>query len=234
MNKLSKKKKTVLGMFSNEFSNTKGEAIRIFDFLKKTSSKKFIESVDISINLGIDSKRSDQMIRGTSLLPKGTGKLIKVAVFAEGDNVKKAVEAGADIVGSDDLFSKIKENNIDFDILISSPEFMPTIAKLGQILGPRGLMPNPKDGTVTTDIASTIKNIKLGQVNFRSDKSGIIHCSIGNTNFDSNDLLNNLESLIIDIKKLKPAASKGIFIKKITISSTMGFGIEVDQSSLKI
>jgi len=207
-------------------------AASAFELLKKLSSVKFTESVDVSVNLGIDTKKSEQAVRGAIVLPKGTGREIKVAVFTTEANAKKAKDAGADIVGSDDLASAIKKGKFDFDILIATPDAMPAIGKLGQILGPKGLMPNPKDGTVTADVATAIKNAKAGQVRFRTDKAGIVHTRIGTIKFAAADLKENLQTLITAIKKAKPSSSKGIYLKKITVSTTMGPGIPVDISSI--
>ncbi len=206
-----------------------GEALNI---LKVSSSVKFTESVDVSINLGVDPRKSDQVVRGSTILPNGTGKTVRVAVFAQGANADAAKEAGADVVGFDDLVESIKGGNLDFDVVIASPDAMSVVGKLGQILGPRGLMPNPKVGTVTTDIATAVKNAKAGQVRYRTDKAGIIHCSIGKTDFEPGALQENLQALVVDLNKAKPAAAKGIYMAKITVSTTMGPGIPVDQASL--
>ena len=200
--------------------------------LKETSKVKFKESVDVSFNLGVDPRKSDQVVRGSTVLPNGTGKTVRVAVFAQGANADAATTAGADVVGMDDLAESVKAGNLDFDVVIASPDAMRVVGQLGQILGPRGLMPNPKVGTVTPDVAAAVKNAKSGQVRYRTDKAGIIHCSIGKVDFDVAALRENLEALVADLNKAKPAAAKGIFMKKVTVSTTMGPGIQVDQASL--
>ncbi len=198
--------------------------------LKEISTVKFNESVDIAVNLGVDPKKSDQVVRGATVLPNGCGKNVRVAVFTDGDNAKAATEAGADIVGMDDLAAEVKKGNMDFDVVIASPDAMRVVGQLGQILGPRGLMPNPKVGTVTPNVADAVKNAKSGQARYRVDKAGIIHCSVGVVKFDVSALKENIESLIADLIKAKPTAAKGIFIKKISVSTTMGPGLIVDQS----
>lgn len=200
--------------------------------LKDFSTVKFVEGVDVSINLGVDPKKSDQVVRGATVLPKGTGRTVRVAAFVQGDNAKRATEAGADIVGFEDLADSIKAGNLDFDVLIATPDAMRLIGQLGQILGPRGLMPNPKVGTVTQDVTTAVTNAKGGQVRYRSDKAGIVHCRIGTVKFDEADLKVNLETLLADLKKMKPTTSKGVYLKKITVSSTMGPGLTIDLSSL--
>lgn len=200
--------------------------------LKDIPATKFVETVDVSVNLGVDSRKSDQVVRGSTVLPNGTGKTVRVAVFTQGANADAAKEAGADIIGMDDLAEEIKKGNMDFDVVIASPDAMRVVGTLGQILGPRGLMPNPKVGTVTPDVAGAVKNAKSGQVRYRTDKAGIIHCSIGKVNFEVNALRENLQSLLGDLQKAKPSSAKGIYMKKITVSSTMGPGISVDVSSL--
>ncbi len=202
------------------------------DLLKSVSKVKFNESVDVSINLGVDARKSDQVVRGAIVLPNGTGRDVRVAVFAQGENADKARQAGADIVGFDDLADEVKKGKLDFDIVIATPDAMRVVGQLGQILGPRGLMPNPKVGTVTADIATGVKNAKSGQVSFRTDKGGIIHSTIGKVNFDTSALKENLETLIVALKKAKPSVAKGIYLQKITISSTMGPGLNVDQASI--
>lgn len=209
-------------------------AVEAFKLLKDVSTVKFAESVDVSINLGVDPKKSDQAVRGATVLPKGTGRTVRVAAFVQGENAKLATAAGADIVGFEDLAESIKAGNMDFDVLIATPDAMRLIGQLGQILGPRGLMPNPKVGTVTQDVAGAVKNAKGGQVRYRSDKAGIVHCRIGTVKFDEADLKANLEALIVDLKKLKPSTSKGVYLKKITVSSTMGPGLTIDASSLEV
>jgi large subunit ribosomal protein L1 len=200
--------------------------------LKELSTVKFNESVDISVNLGIDPKKSDQVVRGATVLPNGTGKEVRVAVFTDGENAKAAEAAGADLVGMDDLAEQVKKGEFNFDVVIASPDAMRVVGSLGQILGPRGLMPNPKVGTVTPDVATAVKNAKSGQVRYRVDKAGIIHCSVGTVKFDVPALKENIEGLIADLVKAKPAAAKGVYLKKIAVSSTMGPGIAIDQSSL--
>jgi large subunit ribosomal protein L1 len=200
--------------------------------LKEVSSVKFIESVDVSINLGIDTRKSDQTVRGASVLPNGTGRTVRVAVFSQGANADAAKAAGADIVGFEDLAESMKAGNLDFDVVIATPDAMRIVGQLGQVLGPRGLMPNPKVGTVTADVATAVRNAKAGQVRFRADKNGIVHCTIGKLNFETTQLQQNLETLLSDVKKARPSSTKGIYLKKITLSSTMGPGITIEQSSL--
>jgi large subunit ribosomal protein L1 len=200
--------------------------------IKQTATAKFDESVDVSINLGIDAKKSDQTVRGSVVLPKGTGKNKRVAVFAQGDKAKAAADAGADIVGFEDLAERIKAGNLDFDVVIAAPEAMRVVGPLGQILGPRGLMPNPKVGTVTPDVATAVRNAKAGQVQYRTDKGGIVQCTIGRASFPVESLKENLAVLVDAINKAKPAGVKGVYLKKISVSSTMGIGVRVDQSSL--
>jgi len=205
-----------------------------FAILKELAITKFDESVDVSVNLGIDSRKSEQNVRGSTLLPNGTGKVVRVAVFTQGANAEAATAAGADVVGMDDLAAQVKAGEMDFDVVIASPDAMRVVGTLGQILGPRGLMPNPKVGTVTPDVATAVKNAKGGQVRYRTDKAGIIHCSIGKTTFEENALKENMEALLSDLLKAKPAAAKGVYLKKISVSTTMGPGLIVDQSSVTI
>jgi large subunit ribosomal protein L1 len=205
-----------------------------FALLKDLPHAKFRESVDISINLGVDPRKSDQAVRGAVVLPKGTGKEIRVAVFTSAANADAATKAGADIVGLDDLAEKVKAGEMNFDIVIASPDAMRVVGQLGQVLGPRGLMPNPKDGTVTTDVAGAVKNAKMGQVRYRTDKAGIIHCNIGKMDFPVSDLTQNLEAIIAALKKAKPNSAKGVYFKKITISSTMGPGLAIDLASIAV
>jgi large subunit ribosomal protein L1 len=200
--------------------------------LKQTSAVKFRESVDVSVNLGVDPRKSDQVVRSATLLPNGTGKTVRVAVFTQGVNADAAREAGADAVGMEDLAESVKAGNLDFDVVIASPDAMRVVGQLGQILGPRGLMPNPKVGTVTPDVSTAVKNAKAGQVRYRTDKAGIIHCSIGKLDFEVSALQENLQALLADLNKIKPAAAKGVYMKKVTVSTTMGPGIMVDQASL--
>jgi large subunit ribosomal protein L1 len=205
------------------------EALKI---LKDTASAKFDESVDVAINLGIDAKKSDQNVRGTAVMPRGTGKHVRVAVFAEGNAAEAAKKAGADIVGFQDLADQIKQGKIEFDLAIATPEAMKIVGQLGQILGPRGLMPNPKVGTVTPNVAKAGESPKAGQAQFRTDKAGIVHCAIGKASFEAEALKENLLSLVAALNKVKPAASKGVFLKKVTLSTTMGPGIRLDSSAL--
>ena len=203
------------------------------NIIKETATAKFDESVDVAVNLGIDAKKSDQAVRGSVVLPAGTGKSARVAVFAQGDKAKEALAAGADIVGFEDLAEQIKAGNIDFDVAIASPDAMRIVGQLGQILGPRGLMPNPKVGTVTPDVAGAVRNAKAGQVQYRADKGGIVQCTIGRASFGVDALTQNLMALIDALNKSKPAASKGIYLRKISVSSTMGIGVRVDQASMR-
>jgi len=200
--------------------------------LKEFSTVKFSETVDVAINLGIDPRKSDQAVRGATTLPHGTGKSVRVAVFTQGEAAEAAKAAGADIVGMEDLAEQVKAGNLDFDVVIADPAAMRVVGQLGQILGPRGLMPNPKTGTVTPDVVTAVKNAKAGQVRFRADKNGIIHGGIGRVSFELPAIKENLEALVSDLKKAKPASSKGIYVKKVTLSSTMGLGLAIDQSSL--
>lgn len=203
-----------------------------FALLKELAAVKFIESVDVSVNLGVDPKKSDQVVRGATVLPSGSGKVVRVAVFAQGEQAEKAKAAGADEVGMEDLAESIQKGNFDFDVVIASPDTMRVVGKLGTILGPRGLMPNPKSGTVSADVESAVKNAKAGQVRYRTDKAGIIHCAIGTVEFDVAALKNNLDALLDGLKKLKPSSAKGIYLKKVTVSTTMGPGLTVDPASL--
>ncbi len=202
--------------------------------LKELSSVKFDESVEVSVNLGVDPRKSDQVVRGSTVLPKGTGKTVRVAVFAQGENAEAAKAAGADIVGFEDLAESIKGGNLDFDIVIATPDAMRVVGQLGQILGPRGLMPNPKVGTVTADVATAVKNAKAGQVQYRTDKGGIVHCAIGKVSFNVADLQENLQALLEALRKAKPSTAKGVYMKKVTVSTTMGPGLVVDQATLGV
>jgi large subunit ribosomal protein L1 len=202
--------------------------------VKDCASAKFDESVDVCINLGIDTKKSDQNVRGAVVLPNGTGKVVRVAVFTQGDNVQKATDAGADIVGMDDLMKSMQDGDLNYDVVIASPDAMGVVGRLGQVLGPRGLMPNPKVGTVTPDVATAVKNAKAGQVRYRADKAGIVHAGIGKASFDVKALEENIVALIDAIKKAKPSSTKGIYIKKVSVSSTMGPGLSVDGASVDI
>ncbi|VAW88121.1 LSU ribosomal protein L1p (L10Ae) [hydrothermal vent metagenome] len=202
--------------------------------LKSIPAAKFVESVDVAVNLGVDSRKSDQVVRSSTVLPNGTGKTVRVAVFAQGANADAAKEAGADIVGFDDLADEIKKGNMNFDVVIATPDAMRVVGQLGQILGPRGLMPNPKVGTVTPDVVGAVKNAKAGQVRYRTDKNGIIHCSIGKISFEGAALRENLVALLDDLQKMKPSGAKGIYLKRITLSTTMGAGVMVEKSSLDL
>jgi large subunit ribosomal protein L1 len=204
-----------------------------FELLKTLPAAKFTESVDVSVNLGVEPRKSDQVVRSSTVLPHGTGKNVRVLVFTQGASAATASEAGADIVGLEDLAKQIKDGFLDFDVVIASPDAMRIVGPLGKILGPRGLMPNPKVGTVTPDVATAVKNAKAGQVRYRTDKSGIIHCSLGNISFSTEALRENLQALIADLQKVKPSTSKGVYLQKITVSTTMGPGIAIEQSSLQ-
>jgi large subunit ribosomal protein L1 len=200
--------------------------------VKECATAKFPESIDAAVNLGIDASKSDQQVRGSTVMPHGIGKSVRVAVFTSGKNQDAARAAGADIVGLEDLAEKVKAGEINFDVVVASPDAMRVVGQLGQILGPRGLMPNPKVGTVTADVAGAVRNAKAGQVRYRVDKAGVVHCGIGRANFEVSALRDNLQALLLDLQKAKPAASKGIYLKRITLSSTMGPGVPVDQSTL--
>ncbi len=231
MSKVSKRMKNISE--KTEFMK-QYEAIEGFDLLKSLSSVKFNEAVDVAINLGVDPKKSDQVVRGASVLPHGTGKTVRVAVFTQGENVEKAKAAGADIVGMDDLAAEVKKGEMNFDVVIASPDAMRVVGQLGQILGPKGLMPNPKVGTVTPDVATAVTNAKSGQVRYRVDKAGIVHTTIGKADFNAVALKENLELLMTNLKKAKPANAKGIYFKKVTISTTMGPGLALDMGSLVV
>ena len=200
--------------------------------VKELATAKFPESIDVSVNLGVDPRKSDQVVRGSTVLPNGTGKTVRVAVFAQGENAEKATAAGADIVGFEDLAESIKGGDLNFDVVIATPDAMRVVGQLGQILGPRGLMPNPKVGTVTADVETAVKNAKAGQVRYRTDKAGIIHCPIGRADFEVAALKENLDALLADLKKGKPASAKGSYVKKLTVSSTMGPGVSVDRGTV--
>lgn len=229
MAKLSKRIKGFLENIDQSKTYNMQEAFKI---IKENSKVKFNESVDVSINLGIDAKKSDQNVRGSLVLPNGTGKSVKVAVFCEGDEAKAAKENGADVIGMEDLAENIKKGEINFDILIATPDTMKMVGPLGQILGPKGLMPNPKTGTVSKDVAKAVKNAKSGQVQYRTDKAGIIHCSIGKVDFSEQMLEENLSSLIAELNRVKPASAKGKYLKKISVSSSMGLSLNLDQGLL--
>lgn len=229
MAKLTKRQKAI----REKVDSTKVYAVTdALDLLKSLPAAKFTESVDVAINLGVDPRKSDQVVRGSTVLPNGNGKTVRVAVFTQGANVEAAKAAGADIVGFDDLAAEVKAGKMDFDVVIASPDAMRVVGQLGQILGPRGLMPNPKVGTVTPNVAEAVKNAKSGQVRYRTDKAGIIHCGIGNTSFGTEALAQNLAVLVADLVKMKPSTSKGIYLKGIALSTTMGPGLKVDQASL--
>jgi large subunit ribosomal protein L1 len=209
------------------------ELAEAISLLAELSKVKFSESVDVAVNLGVDPRKSDQVVRGSTVLPNGTGKDVRVAVFTQGENAEKAKAADADFVGMDELAAEVKAGKLDFDVVIATPDAMRVVGQLGQILGPRGLMPNPKVGTVTADVAMAVKNAKAGQIRFRTDKAGIIHCTLGKASFAAEALQENLLALLSDLKKIKPAASKGIYMKKVTLSTTMGPGLTVDHGALK-
>jgi large subunit ribosomal protein L1 len=228
MAKLSKRAKIIREKVDATKAYSLEEAVAL---LSELSTVKFKESVDIAINLGVDPRKSDQVVRGATVMPNGTGKDVRVAVFTQGANADAAKEAGADIVGMDDLAEQVKKGVMDFDVVIASPDAMRVVGQLGQILGPRGLMPNPKVGTVTPDVATAVKNAKAGQVRFRTDKNGIIHTTLGKVDFDAAAINGNLEALVADLKRLKPSSSKGIYFKKMTLSTTMGPGLTIDHSS---
>ena len=204
------------------------------NLLKEVSSVKFDESVEVAVNLGVDARKSDQHVRGSTVLPKGTGKTVRVAVFAEGENAKIAKAAGADTVGFEDLAEAMQKGDINYGVVIATPDAMPIVGKLGKALGPRGLMPNPKVGTVTKDVEQAVKNAKGGQVRYRTDKNGIIHCVIGKVSFDSDSLIENLHTLLTDLVKIKPSSAKGAYLEKLSLSTTMGPGLLIDQTSLSI
>jgi large subunit ribosomal protein L1 len=231
MAKLTKRNKTIRANVTRGKLYPVDEALTL---VRSGATAKFRESVDVAINLGIDAKKSDQTVRGSTVLPHGTGKSVRVAVFAQGANADKARDAGADVVGFDDLATEIKGGRMDFDVVIATPDAMRVVGQLGQVLGPRGLMPNPKVGTVTADVAGAVKNAKAGQVRFRADKAGIVHCTIGKADFDANKLKDNLQALLHDVNKAKPSTAKGVYLKKITIASTMGPGLVIDQNSLAL
>lgn len=231
MAKLSKKQKKVAEAIKENHLYSVTDAVVL---LNQFASTKFRESLDISVNLGVDPRKSDQVVRSSTNLPKGTGKTVRVAVFAQGDNAAKATAAGADIVGFEDLADKIKAGSMDFDVVIATPDAMRIVGQLGQILGPRGLMPNPKVGTVTTNVEAAVNDAKSGQVRYRTDKNGIIHCTVGKADFAPEDILENITALINDLKKAKPSSAKGQYLKKISLSTTMGPGLPIDISSIPV
>lgn len=231
MAKLTKRKKLIVEKVEPGKQYGLDEAIAI---LSELSTVKFKESVDVAVNLGIDARKSDQGVRGATVLPNGTGKTTRVAVFTQGANAEAAKEAGADVVGMDDLAETIKGGDLNFDVVIATPDAMRVVGQLGQVLGPRGLMPNPKVGTVTTDVAQAVNNAKAGQIRYRNDKNGIVHTTIGKIDFTADALKENLTALLADLKKAKPASSKGVYMKKVTLSTTMGPGVAVDTSSIDL
>jgi len=229
MTAVSKRRKAMTGKVDHAKSYPVLDAMGL---IKQTATAKFDEAVDVAVNLGIDAKKSDQTVRGSVVLPAGTGKKVRVAVFAPGDKAQAAKAAGADIVGMEDLAESIKQGKMDFDVVIAAPEAMRVVGQLGQILGPRGLMPNPKVGTVTPDVATAVANAKAGQVQFRADKSGVVQCTIGRASFSAEQLRDNLAALLDALNRSKPAHTKGIFLRKVSVSSTMGLGVKVDPTSL--
>jgi len=231
MAKLSKRVKAFRARVDANKSYPLGEAIAI---LKETATVKFNESVELAVNLGIDARKSDQGVRGATTLPHGTGSEVRVAVFTQGENADKAKEAGADLVGMEDLADQIKAGMMDFDVVVASPDAMRVVGQLGQVLGPRGLMPNPKTGTVTPDVATAVQNAKAGQVRFRSDKNGIIHGGIGKISFEPDAIQGNLVAVLADLKKAKPAAAKGVYFQKVTLSTTMGPGVTIDHGEIEL
>ena len=228
---LSKRRKSAREKVDSNASYPIDDAL---DLVKELATSKFPESIDVSVNLGVDPRKSDQVVRGSTVLPNGTGKTVRVAVFAQGENAEKAKTAGADIVGFEDLAESVKGGDLNFEVVIATPDAMRVVGTLGQILGPRGLMPNPKVGTVTADVETAVKNAKAGQVRYRTDKAGIIHCAIGRADFEVPALKENLNALLADLKKAKPAASKGQYVKKLTVSSTMGPGVSIDRASVEV
>lgn len=231
MASLSKRRKALDGKVDRARTYPVIDALSL---VKETATAKFDESVDVAVNLGIDAKKSDQTVRGSVVLPAGTGKTVRVAVFAQGDKAEAAKTAGADIVGFEDLAEQVKAGKIDFDVVIASPDAMRVVGQLGQVLGPRGLMPNPKVGTVTADIAGAVKNAKGGQVQFRADKAGVVQCTIGRASFSPQQLRENLAALVDALNRAKPANSKGVYLKKMSVSSTMGLGVKVDVGSVAV
>ena len=229
MAKLTKRAKLIRSKVDSTREYDINEAVAL---LKELTAGKFVESVDVAVNLGIDARKSDQNVRGATVLPHGTGRTVRVTVFTQGANAEAAKAAGADIVGMEDLAEQVKKGVMDFDVVIASPDAMRVVGMLGQILGPRGLMPNPKTGTVTPNVAEAVKNAKAGQVRYRNDKNGIVHSTIGKIDFDADKLKENLEALLVALKRAKPSVAKGVYIKKVTISSTHGAGLALSQASL--
>lgn len=230
MSNISKRYRTIKEKADRSKSYPLPDALNI---IKETATAKFDESIDVAVNLGIDAKKSDQAVRGSVVLPAGIGKTVRIAVFAQGDKARDALAAGADIVGFEDLAEQIKAGNIDFDVAIASPDAMRVVGQLGQILGPRGLMPNPKVGTVTPDVATAVKNAKAGQVQYRADKGGIVQCTVGRASFSVDALTQNILALVDALNKSKPTTSKGVYLRKISVSSTMGIGVRVDQTTVR-
>jgi large subunit ribosomal protein L1 len=230
MAKLSKRVQALRAKIDRNRSYPLADALAL---VKETANAKFDESVDLAVNLGIDAKKSDQLVRGSVVLPAGTGKSVRVAVFAQGAKADEARAAGADVVGFDDLAAQVKEGNLNFDVAIATPDAMRVVGALGQILGPRGLMPNPKVGTVTMDVATAVKNAKAGQVQYRTDKGGIVQCTVGRASFTPEQLTSNIKALIEALNKARPAAAKGVYLRKVSVTSTMGVGIRVDQASVQ-
>ena len=231
MAKLTKRQKAIKEKVDSTKVYSFEEAAQL---LAELSNVKFVESVDVAVNLGVDPRKSDQVVRGATLLPHGTGKTVRVAVFTQGPNAEAALAAGADKVGMDDLAAEMKAGDLNYDVVIASPDAMRVVGQLGQVLGPRGLMPNPKVGTVAADVATAVKNAKAGQVRYRTDKNGIIHCSVGKVGFEPVKLKENVEALLVDLKKAKPSTSKGIYLQRVSLSTTMGPGLQVDHASLNI
>jgi large subunit ribosomal protein L1 len=231
MTTMTKKKRVIQEKLKPGHVYTFSEAVA---FLKGFASTKFNEAVDVAINLGVDPRKSDQMVRGATSLPKGTGKVVRVAVFAQGEHAEKAKKAGADLVGFDDLAAQIKTGDMPFDVVIATPDAMRIVGQLGQILGPRGLMPNPKVGTVTMNVEKAVKDVKSGQIRYRTDKQGIIHCSVGKVDFIEADLKENIAALLADLRKAKPVSAKGVYIKKLTLSTTMGPGVAIDPTTVSV
>ncbi|MEQ1668200.1 MAG: 50S ribosomal protein L1 [Sulfuriferula sp.] len=229
MAKMSKRQQAIAAKIDRTKSYAVADALAL---IKETATAKFDESIDIAVNLGIDARKSDQLVRGSVVLPRGTGKTVRVAVFAQGEAAKAALEAGADIVGFDDLAAEIKAGRMDFDVVIASPDAMRVVGQLGQVLGPRGLMPNPKVGTVTPDVAGAVRNARAGQVQYRTDKGGIVQCTIGRASFEVDALRENLAALVDALVKARPASAKGVYMKKVSVSSTMGVGVRVDANSI--
>lgn len=231
MAKLTKRQKAIKEKVDSTKVYSFEEAAQL---LAELSNVKFVESVDVAVNLGVDPRKSDQVVRGATLLPHGTGKTVRVAVFTQGPNAEAALAAGADKVGMDDLAAEMKAGDLNYDVVIASPDAMRVVGQLGQVLGPRGLMPNPKVGTVAADVATAVKNAKAGQVRYRTDKNGIIHCSVGKVGFEPVKLKENVEALLADLKKAKPSTSKGVYLQRVSLSTTMGPGLQVDHASLNI